>query len=174
MNPRKILLERMEELESKQMGCASCEGFCCTYQANSMQITPLETYEMLQSLGELSAELKQRLKENIKEFRLDKEIFISRNKTMRRTYTCPFFKHEALGCSINPAAKPYGCLAFNAGERNVSEFGKCASDEGLLEEVQALVGDANEVFKQKYGVSWTKKPIPLALIELEEYLSRLE
>lgn len=173
MKRRKYLLEQMNQLKEQDITCSSCEGFCCTYRANSIQITPLEAADMLAYLGELTPELTKRLEDNIQEFRLDKEVYISRGKTLRRTYTCPFFKHESLGCAIAPEYKPYGCLGFNALEKNVSEFGKCGSNEEVLQKTDELQSSENQQYKQKYSISWDKKPIPMALIELSNHLKSL-
>jgi Fe-S-cluster containining protein len=174
-NPRDILNSKMHEINKSGKDCASCVGHCCTYQANSMQITPLETqdlYDYLQRKERINDKLIQSLKECVKEFRLDKEIFISKGKSLRRTYTCPFYKGESLGCSISIHSKPYGCLAFNPLEQKVSEFGKCSSDQALLEQVN-FPKQLNQKIKESYQFDWEKKPIPLALLELLDKVKSL-
>ncbi len=171
MNFRDALLEKIESNNKEEKNCEICPGFCCTYTSNSMQITPLEAFEIYQSLGKIDEELREKLLKCIVDFRLDKEIFISRYKSVRRTYTCPFFQHKNVGCSLPFEVKPYGCLAFNPLEKKVSTEGHCASDKASLEKVDEISFCKNEELKKKYQINWEKRPIPLALLDVEKVLS---
>ncbi|MBK23200.1 MAG: hypothetical protein CME70_04265 [Halobacteriovorax sp.] len=137
-----------------------------------MQMTPLETQDLYEYLNENSLwteALVQRLNENIVEFRLDKEISTGRNTSFRRSYTCPFFKHESLGCPIPPEVKPYGCLAFNAISSGVSDGENCKSDLDLLSKRESEDEDKlNKELTSLYGLYWEKLPIPMALLEWDK------
>ncbi len=140
-----------------------------------MQMTPVETkdlYEYLSSNLLWNEALVQRLKDNILEFRLDKEISTGRNTSFRRSYTCPFFKHESLGCPLPPEVKPYGCLAFNAISPGVKDGENCKSDLELLKrresEEEELIN--KEMIKEK-KLFWEKLPIPMALLEWDRLQS---
>jgi len=91
------------------------------------------------------------LKECIEEFRLDKSVASIK---IRRTYTCPFFNGDKLGCTIDPDFKPYGCLAFNPRESGVKAGGNCRSNLDLLKTSEQFV--AGELL-----------PIPIALLQLD-------
>lgn len=139
-----------------------------------MQTTPLETWELYRYLleaGRLTAELRTRLQETVRRYRLDAPPLGDGRRTFsRRTYTCPFFMKERLGCSIAPEAKPYGCLGFNARRSGVTEGGDCASDQALLAAREAEHGDfeaqRNQEISTKYGLDWEKRPMPWALLTL--------
>lgn len=162
----------MNHLEQMNITCESCTGRCCTYQANSMQITALETedlYQYLVSSNLWTDLLVSKLKESITEYRLDKEISTGRNSNFRRSYTCPFFKHESLGCPIPPEFKPYGCLAFNADSLGVKDGEDCSSKLGLLEQRESPKEDKeNSTLKENYQYHWDKLPIPMALLERDK------
>lgn len=174
MNRREILIEKMNELESKGMGCQECPGNCCTFEANSMLVTPLEALELVQYLKEknlLGPSLKNKLIENIKNFRLEPKYLINKRSYLRKTYTCPFFNHQKLGCPLPREIKPYGCLAFDSHhpEKKASEH--CYSEVSLLElreqkhleEIQI-----NEDIRIKYDLLWEKAPIPNGVLEIWE------
>lgn len=169
MNRRSPLIKAMTDLENQNISCKDCTGRCCTYQANSMQMTALETEELYSYLTEKNlwnSELETRLQECITEFRLDKEITTGKNTSFRRSYTCPFFKHESLGCPLPPEVKPYGCLAFNALSNGVKDGEDCASDLDLLEERESKEEeDENVKLKEQRHYYWDKLPIPMALLE---------
>jgi len=115
---RSMLISAMAELEEKKFHCMNCVGTCCTFVANSMQITPLEALEIMEGLNlnrTQAEELKMRLQDTILHYRLDQELSIGKKaiSQLRRTYTCPFFTPGPLGCSLSRSIKPYGCLAFN-------------------------------------------------------------
>jgi Fe-S-cluster containining protein len=160
---RKILLD------AQTNRCGSCEGFCCTYQSNSMKVTPVEALDMIEYLKEndrWNEETIESLKKTIEEFRLDKVIALKRGQDLRRTYTCPFFTGDKLGCSIAPEYKPYGCLAFNPTEDGISEWGKCNSQVEILKERENIDEDQyNDYLRQFYHLHWQKEPIPIALLD---------
>lgn len=166
---RKLLLERMDQLSSTQITCADCTGKCCTFQANSMQMTALETedlYSYLIENNQWNDELVERLQNCIKEYRLDNEISTGGTTSFRRTYTCPFFKHKSLGCPLPPEVKPYGCLAFNALSSGVKDGENCKSDLDLLKDRESQEEEAeNQKLKEEKAYSWDKLPIPMALLE---------
>lgn len=179
---RFLLIDEMNKLEASSVHCFSCAGTCCTQTANSMQVSPIEALEVLASLKleEKSAEEKNQifetLKQTIKEFRLDVELFIGkRSSEFRRTYTCPFFKRESKGCGLSRAAKPYGCLGFNPKAPN-DNGNTCTSNIPLLEKRENALADiektANAILKEKFQLYWDKKNLPQALIELDQKLNQ--
>ena len=164
----------MENLESNQIDCFNCSGTCCTFAANSMQITPLEAFEIILSLNVSKiniADLKMKLKKNIQHFRLDQPVFSGKKSSphMRRTYTCPFFEPGPKGCTIKKELKPYGCLGFNPRLPN-DNGSQCTSDQILLEEREnnelqnELV--ANTYLINEFKIDWKKKEISPAVLEL--------
>lgn len=124
-----------------------------------MQITQSEAREIIVDLelkGMLNEELTQRLKDCVREYRLDVEIpsFGSR-RNLRRTYTCPFYSPGPMGCAISPERKPHGCLAFNPQLPKAQGLRDgCSSNQHLLAEIFP------EVPKNE------KWPIPLALLKI--------
>lgn len=176
---REHLTSKMFELNDQGKNCFSCNGMCCTYEFNSMQTTPLEAIELyffLDKENRLTEDLYEELEENIKKFRLDKDISIGGTKIFRRTYTCPFFKAGAKGCSISLNDKPYGCLGFNPKESNVSTEGHCKVYVNSHEEREKIYkvdeDHINELLISKLGLYWKKLPIPMALIELTKKLGK--
>lgn len=176
---RESLTSKMLELNNQGKNCASCTGMCCTYEFNSMQSTPLETVELCLSLARenrLNDQLIDELKKNIKEFRLDVDINLGKGKSFRRTYTCPFFKPGAQGCSVPLHDKPYGCLGFNPMETKVSVEGKCKvyiepheeREEKYIEEESRI----NKILISELGLYWEKLPVPLAILELTKKLGK--
>lgn len=114
---RQEVLGHMQDLNSKGLSCHGCQGYCCTFQNNSMQITGIEAEQILEDLMERKIDLKQvadLCHEAVQEYRLDKELITKGNSLLRRRYTCPFFKNSEYGCSLSSHKKPIGCLAFNA------------------------------------------------------------
>ena len=173
---RENLIGQMQQLSNSQVDCSSCDGKCCSYKSNSMQVTPLETRDILTYLKEQNrwnSSLKDKLKKCINDFRLDKEISTGKNTTFRRTYTCPFYTPGPKGCSIPPEYKPYGCLAFNPA-RTSSEGEHCESDIKKLEEREKKYDpsetELNHKMKNDLGLWWDKLPIPYALLELDKRL----
>lgn len=173
---RKPVLDNMYGLIKEGKDCFSCDGKCCTFAYNSMQVTPIEAldaYYYLQNKDLISEELINRLKACIKEYRLDHEIMMGRGRELRRHYTCPFFNTGPKGCSISPESKPYGCLAFNPLEKSVSVEGKCTSYLSTLEkrESEYLTEDTlNQKLKSELNLYWEKKNFPVALLNLIELL----
>jgi hypothetical protein len=169
-----MLIEAMQTNIAAGKHCGSCSGVCCTFVANSMQTTPLETWEIyvyLRDHRRLNAALRDQLLANIKRYRLDVQPpGDGRRSFMRRTYTCPFFMNGPLGCSLPPEVKPYGCLGFNPRSAGLTEGGDCASDQELLEaRDQAFAVDEaerNQALTQHYGLDWEKRPMPWALLTL--------
>tara|TARA_Y100000768_G_C23942395_1_gene665766 strand:- start:1123 stop:1560 length:438 start_codon:yes stop_codon:yes gene_type:complete len=138
-----------------------------------MQVDPVQALELLawlESEGRLNDELIEDLEEVILEYRLNKDFMIGRNREFRRKYTCPFFMKKSQGCSISRAVKPYGCLAFNPLEKNVSTEGKCASNLDVLIEREnknlETEERANELISNELGLYWKKKSMPFALHEI--------
>ncbi len=176
---RQLLIDEMAVLEAEGRHCAQCSGVCCTLVANSMMTTPLETAELLRYLHaseRWTEATRARLEATVRHFRLDQEPpGNGRRSFSRRTYTCPFFGDQALGCSISRSAKPYGCLGFNPRTAGQTEGGDCASDQGLLSlrEQQFLEQERahNEVIAKKLELDWEKLPMPLALLRLADKLS---
>lgn len=166
----------MGELVESGVDCMSCEGFCCTYAHNSMQATPLEALELFFYIvrkNRWNEELVSELKQNIKQFRLDYDISTGNGTSLRRYYTCPFFKEKR--CEISPSYKPYGCLAFNPLKAKVEVEGECESNLDLLKEREdkffAAETLANDYIKNELKLYWDKLPIALALIEIESALN---
>ena len=177
MQRRFALIEEMQRLEGKTIHCFTCPGTCCTSQANSMQITPIEALEILASLNadEWSLDerenFKKRMEQNISDYRLNVEIYTGKKNTssLRKTYTCPFFNHGSLGCGLSRSAKPYGCLGFNP--KNSEDNGKsCASNSDLLserdEQFESSEELANQYIKDDLNLSWKKLSIPQALLDI--------
>ena len=168
---RKVLIERMQELEASGSSCSGCQGTCCTYEANSMMTTPLETLELLlylKSTAQQNHELKEKLQETVKKYRLDFSSGNGRRSFIRRTYTCPFFNHRELGCPLPREIKPYGCLAFNSHHPELKAQEHCYSETPLLrqrEEQSLGEKELNQKIKSRYQLTWEKLPLPLALLE---------
>ncbi len=162
----------MESLASNKAHCGGCSGPCCTYQKNSIRITVIEAIDLYLYLRESntwSYELSQRLRDNIKDFRLDSHLMIGSRNSFRRTYTCPFFKHESLGCPLPKDVKPYGCLAFNPLEESSKEGIGCESNLKLLEKREGTCEDEEKIsleLKLKLSLSWDKESIPVALLDI--------
>jgi Fe-S-cluster containining protein len=171
---RQNLVQEMSKLEGKNIHCFNCAGTCCTFSANSMQITPLEAFEILFSLDlnpEKIEELKIIMKNTVTSYRLDHEIFTGKkaSSSLRRTYTCPFFSPGPKGCTLGRAHKPYGCLGFNP---KISDDNgtSCHSHTEILEERETLHETsetiANEYLRKTYSLDWNKKDLPRALLAL--------
>ncbi|MBY0413066.1 MAG: hypothetical protein K2Q18_02820, partial [Bdellovibrionales bacterium] len=137
---REELITEMDNLEKASIHCMSCPGTCCTFQANSMQITPIEALEILHGLNfddytDLEKEsFKARMKKTVSEYRLDVEVYTGKKNStvLRKNYTCPFFNNGSLGCSLSRSTKPYGCLGFNP-KKNEDNGKSCASNTDLLQ-----------------------------------------
>ena len=175
---RRVLVEQMARLEDLNVDCKNCLGICCTSTANSMLITPLEAVELylyLQHSGRVDQALVDQLRETVAEYRLDKDFMQGKRSPLRKTYTCPFYKPGAEGCTISRKYKPYGCLGFNPKEQGAKGEKSCASHIDLLEQRDEnflqLENDLNQKLREKLGIWWEKRSIPMALLELHELLS---
>lgn len=175
---RKLLIGEMKGLTNNKIDCFHCAGTCCTFAANSMQITPIEAFEILISLevsGEDLVTLKEMLLKNIQSYRLDHEFSLGRknNSLLRKTYTCPFFVTGSHGCTIKKELKPYGCLGFNPRIEN-DNGSQCLSNVELLEirEKTELESEkmANDFLKQELALDWKKLEIPKGVLRLLEKL----
>ncbi len=170
---REKLILAMKGKKNQGINCQSCTGLCCTFRANSMQMTPVETVDLLLFLekeGRLTKELSDQLSQTIKDYRLNYHLDTGNGQGLRRTYTCPFFQEGPKGCSIDPSYKPYGCLGFNPSLSGESEGLSCYSDIKLLEEREKLYRDdeelKNQELRQLLDLDWDKLPIPMALLAL--------
>ena len=171
---RKVIIDRMNELESSGKDCKGCSGTCCTYEANSMMVTPIEALELvdyLKAKNLFDNELKSRLLVTVSKYRLDQAVGDGKRSFLRRTYTCPFFNHKELGCPLPREVKPFGCLAFNAHdlEKKAGEF--CFSEEKVLLAREAASLDEaalNQKIKTENSLYWDKTPLPLALLAFFE------
>jgi len=169
---RKTVLNYMANLIDQEKNCSSCQGMCCTFAYNSMQVTPaeaLDAYDYLISQNRVNQALIDRLEKCIKEYRLDNEINLGRGRELRRTYTCPFYNAGSKGCGIAPESKPYGCLAFNPKEKNVSTEGKCKSYTEVLEKREAdYSGEEALNYKiiHTLNLGWEKKNFPQGLLSI--------
>jgi hypothetical protein len=156
----------MRSLEERGVNCAGCAGTCCTFVANSMQVTPLEALDLYDELGGIDAELEARLRAAIANFALDRPaVGDGRRAFSRKRYTCPFFGHKALGCPLARAAKPYGCLAFNARSAGVKDGEDCG-----LEGEPVEAGEINARIRGALRLAWDKESIPVALLALRQAL----
>ena len=171
---RSVVINEMKQLEMHQIGCFNCDGHCCSKQSNSMKITPLEALELFLSLVNQEDKqdlnlLKEKLKKNISEFRLDHEVYTGKkhNNSMRKTYDCPFFTSGNKGCSIRLENKPYGCLSFNPKLINDNGSNCGLNEELFLAREQQYLEDenrANKYLKDKLKIHWDKLEIPRALL----------
>jgi hypothetical protein len=172
-NRRELLIHRMNELEARGMSCLGCSGACCTFQANSMMVTPLEAFDLVTYLKEknlLSEDLKTKLKASVQTYRLDHKPLSGRSY-LRKTYTCPFFGHAELGCPLPREVKPYGCLAFDSHHETLKADENCYSEKELLEERERRHPEESELNRElvkKFNLLWEKSPIPTALLDLWE------
>ena len=136
-----------------------------------MMVTPVEAFELytyLKETDQFNEELKTRLEETVSQYRLDHGLGNGRRSYLRRTYTCPFFNHQELGCPIPREVKPFGCIAFNSHdvEKKAGEF--CYSEKDVLEKRELIDADEarlNEELKTKYKLYWDKVPMPVALLD---------
>jgi len=169
---RELLSAQMFANEEAGKDCASCTGRCCTFEANSMQMTSIEALEamaLLEEKGLLNSETKKRLHDCIDEFRLDQYIQIASGEFFRKSYTCPFFFYPSFGCGLGVDSKPYGCIAFNPCESAQENGGNCQSDLEIQEKRNEIYEEAedranNLLFKEE-GISILKEPIPVKLLE---------
>ncbi|MEH0860359.1 hypothetical protein [Halobacteriovorax sp. DPLXC-1] len=170
---RALLSEQMYDNEKKGLDCMNCTGRCCTYEANSMQMTSIEALEAMAALEEkdlLNQETRRRLEDCISEFRLDKYIQIGAGEFFRKSYTCPFYFYPSFGCGLGVDHKPYGCIAFNPCEPGQSEGGNCQSDLDIQEKRNLQFEEsedlADKYLFEKFDISPLKEPIPIKLLEI--------
>lgn len=171
---RRVLLDGMQELAARDVSCQGCSGVCCTFVANSMQITPLETLDILAHLatrGELSEERLQQWTQVVERHGLDRPApGDGRRELVRRRYTCPFFSGGTLGCGLPQSVKPYGCLSFNPRRPHIREGEDCGVDGRLLEgrdaDDRARQADTEMAPLLELLAGLEKRPIPAALLAL--------
>jgi len=164
---RDKLIKAMDEAEAKGISCAGCAGTCCTFEANSMMVTPLEAIELMEYLrtnAMLTPELKSRLEKTVQTYRLDHAPGNGKRSYLRKTYTCTFFGFKELGCPLPREVKPYGCLAFNTHHTELKAGEHCYSDKELLSEIDDE--KINAELRAKHGITWEKSPLPTALLDL--------
>lgn len=176
---RLVVINEMKQLKLHQIGCFNCDGHCCTKQSNSMKITPLEAFELLIFFETQDLNiLKDKLRKNISEFRLEHEVYTGKknNNSLRKTYTCPFYTVGSEGCSIRLENKPYGCLAFNP-KLTDDNGSTCGLNEGqfLAREHQYFEDEnkANQYLKTKLKIDWDKLEIPRALLLVIEKMEKI-
>ena len=169
---REILITQMDQQEAKGISCQGCSGTCCTYEANSMMVTPLEAFELLTYLKDnqlLDQDLKTKCQDTVTKYRLDNALGNGKRSLLRRTYTCPFFHHKELGCPLPREVKPYGCLAFNTHHTEIKTAEFCYSDTALLEQREKSFSwetEKNEQIKKDHNLYWDKLPLPVALLDI--------
>ena len=168
----------MELLEAFGSDCRGCSGNCCTFEANSMMVTPVEALELVSYLREnelFDAELRSRLTETVTKYRLDQGLGNGKRSFIRRTYTCPFFNNKELGCPLPREVKPYGCLAFNSHHPEEKAGKHCFSESAILEAREKLDPEEatyNEELKTKYSLYWEKTPLPNALLDFFNFFDQ--
>ena len=170
---RIALIKEMQLLEGKTIHCFTCPGTCCTSQANSMQITPIEALEILESLHidqftpTQMSNFKEKMNQTIAAYRLNFETYTGKKHTsvLRKSYTCPFFNNGSLGCGLSRSSKPYGCLGFNP--KTSDDNGKsCSSNIEREESFHSNEDLVNAHVKLELNLHWTKQNIPLALLDI--------
>ncbi len=157
----------MNEAEASGISCHGCKGTCCTFEANSMMVTPLEAIELmghLQTSGMKDDLLRAQFEETVRTYRLDHAPGNGKRSYLRKTYTCPFFGFKELGCPLPREVKPYGCLAFNTHHKDEKANEQCFSDKEILEKL--VFDEKNDLLKKKYNILWDKSPLPTALLDL--------
>ncbi len=172
---RKSLLELMQELEQRGINCYSCQGDCCSFIANSIQVTPLEALELFYFLSReqrWNSELWDQLKRVVHRYRLDVELRTKHKQIMRKTYTCPFYSPGKQGCSIAIEFKPYGCLGFNPLYQNCTGDGGCKSYIDVLKKREAdwiiIEDQVNNFVKEQLELDWDKLDISRALLQIKQ------
>ncbi len=168
---RRTLIDQLEGLEAQRMSCRGCPGTCCTFEANSMMVTPLEALELigyLQGARKLLPDLREKLQSTVDRYRLEAK-FSGARSYLRKTYTCPFFIEGELGCPLPRSVKPYGCLAFNSHHVELKATEHCFSEVELLRQREELFSEEraeNDRLRKELGLAWEKAPIPNALLDL--------
>jgi len=137
-----------------------------------MLITPIEALELfnyLKSEKLLTDQLKRKLNEVIRQYRLEPKFDNNKRSYLRKTYTCPFFNHHELGCPFPKEVKPYGCLAFNAHHKEIKAREYCYSESDVLLKREMLFSDEENLnweVKKELKLLWEKSPIPNAILEI--------
>ncbi len=169
---REALITSMHKNEQSGLDCLKCSGRCCTYSANSMNMTNLEALEALVFLEEnnlINEDLIERLEKCVEDFRLDQFFQTGRSTFFRKTYTCPFFNFPSWGCGLGSKNKPYGCLAFNPREANQTNGGNCSADLNIqikrLETYEDLEIKASLSIAEALKIPEDKASIPYKLLE---------
>lgn len=176
---RAMLNSQMDQALEKGFNCQSCWGKCCTYHANSMHVTPIEALDVFMYLYEQklwNPYLEKKLKQTISDYRLDYELNLPGKKLFRRSYTCPFYSKGTKGCGLSREDKPYGCLAFNPRQQNITDGQDCHSDQDLLQDHDSVVQKVHRelegiLFKNsllREHLKWSKKDLPTALMDLSK------
>lgn len=175
---RESLVERMSSLENSGIDCRQCPGHCCTQKRNSMQVTlaeGLELYFDLKDKSLLDDSLRDRLKKNILDSRLDQMIYV-KGKALRRNYTCPLFELKGFGCPLSRNSKPFGCLGYNAQSANEKEGESCRSEVALLDETDQLfskeIGLLSKEISEELKIPLDKLTIPQMILLFDEKVSR--
>lgn len=175
---RKNLLTQMQQLSVQKIDCLDCPGHCCTQQRNSMQVTLAEGLALYYDLHQknlINEELIFKIKDTIKEARLDHEIYV-KGKTLRRNYTCPLFQHKSFGCPLSKEHKPFGCLGYNPTRLNESEGESCRSEVELLnltdQQYSPEIHSFSKEIALRSGLPLEKKTIPQMILMLHDYLSK--
>ena len=169
---REDLIRAMKENEANGFDCMKCTGKCCTFQANSMNMTNLEALDALVYLEEnnlINDDLIEQLESCVDEYRLNNSIQIGRNDFFRKAYTCPFFNYKGWGCRLGIENKPYGCLAFNPRTKEQEDGGNCNSDikiqQQRLDKFEEVEEAASQYLSKQFGVFELKSSIPVKLLE---------
>lgn len=137
-----------------------------------MLMTALEAVELatyLKTNQLMTIDLKSRLEESVTKYRLEPKPLVGKRSYLRKTYTCPFFNHQELGCPLPRDIKPYGCLAFDSHHVTEKASEHCYSETELLEKREALHPEEaamNEKMRTEFKLYWEKSPIPNALLDL--------
>ncbi len=168
---RQNIIENMEMLSTNGIDCSECVGICCTFEKNSMRLTPLEALDLflyLNDNGAITDKFTQSVDAAIKHYRLDYVIPSNGKRNyLRRYYTCPLFVNCENGCPIPPEFKPYGCLGFNPTSPNEKDGTSCTSNTNILKDRDQAMGlqekQLNKKIKEMIGLTWDKKCLPLAI-----------
>jgi hypothetical protein len=159
-----------DNLEQKGVDCFKCVGTCCTFEANSMKIGPLQAVEIVEFFFSQGSDLKEiydSCEKSIKSYRLDQNLGLSKSsQSFRRTYTCPFYKQEVFGCRVSRDSRPFGCLAFNPLISNQTKGGECKHSKQVKSSPdQQSDGLSKELFEY-FGWLEDSLPIPVAVVSV--------
>jgi hypothetical protein len=174
---RQNLIDEMDRLIASDLTCVACSGLCCSFEANTMMVTPLEALELfyfLVSRKLWDSSLVNQITTCISRSRLDQSPpGNGRRDFARRSYTCPFYLEKAQGCIISRGFKPYGCLAFNPHEAGLTAGGGCHSNQQALvfreEANQRSEARWNDRIITQLDLSWKKETIPVAIMAMASH-----